>query len=60
MVLIGLFAAISIILYFLEIPFFSAYLKIDFSDLPAALAAILFGPLAGILIELIKNIIFFI
>ncbi|ADU25635.1 ECF transporter S component [Ethanoligenens harbinense] len=59
MIILGLLAAISIVLYYYEVPFFSNYLKLDFSDLPAAVAAILFGPLAGIVVELIKNLIFF-
>ncbi len=59
MVMLGLLTAISILLYYFEVPFFSSYLKLDFSDLPAAVAAILFGPLAGIAVELIKNLLFF-
>lgn len=56
-VMLGMLAAVSVILYFVEIPFFSGPLKLDFSDLPAAVAAVLFGPVAGIIIELLKNII---
>src|SRR3954452_8477404 len=39
------------------IPPFPTFLKIDFSDLPALIGALIFGPLAGILIELIKNVL---
>ena len=39
------------------IPFLPAWLKIDLSDVPALLGAFGFGPLAGVLIELIKNIL---
>lgn len=56
-VVLGMLTAISVILYFVEIPFFSGPLKLDFSDLPAAIAAVLFGPVAGIVIELLKNVI---
>lgn len=56
-VVLGMLTAISVILYFVEIPFFSGPLKLDFSDLPAAIAAVLFGPVAGIVIELLKNAI---
>lgn len=57
LVVLGMLTAVSVILYFVEIPFFSGPLKLDFSDLPAAVAAVLFGPLAGIAIELLKNVI---
>jgi riboflavin transporter len=60
---IGILSALSLILYFLEIPlfvYFPPYLKIDLSDVPAILGGIAFGPLAGVAIELIKNILHFI
>ncbi|GIN97338.1 hypothetical protein J6TS1_32080 [Siminovitchia terrae] len=39
------------------IPPFPAYLTVDFSDIPALIAALMFGPLAAIIVELIKNIL---
>jgi riboflavin transporter len=58
--LIGVMTAISFILYFFEIPFWIApYLKIDFSDVPAILVSLSLGPIAGIVIELLKNILHF-
>ena len=33
------------------------YMKIDFSDFPAILTGIVFGPVQGILVEVVKNII---
>ena len=39
------------------IPPFPAYLTVDFSDIPALIAALMFGPVAAILVELFKNII---
>ena len=53
---IGVLASIAYILMLLNfpIPGFPAFLKIDFSDIPALLATFLMGPLAGILVELIK------
>lgn len=53
----GVFSALAIVLYFFELPIIPGlpYLKIDFSDLPAALAAVLLGPAAGVAVELIKN-----
>ena len=59
LVLTGVFAALAVLLYFLEFPVIpgQAFLKIDLSDLPAAAAAVLLGPAAGIAVELIKNLI---
>jgi len=58
-VTIAVLAAISVILYYLEfpLPFFPPFLKFDFSDLPAIIAALLFSPLVGLLIALLKNLI---
>lgn len=62
LVLIGVMSGLAFALYFLEIPLgflFPAapYLKIEFSDIPAILAGIAAGPGAGIVIQLIKNIL---
>jgi len=58
-VLIGMMSALSYCLMFLNFPLppFPSYLQVDFSDVPALLAAFILGPVAGILVELIKNII---
>lgn len=55
----GLFSAISFVLYLLEFPVIPglSYLKLDFSDVPALVGAIFFGPGFGITVELIKNLI---
>lgn len=34
-----------------------SYMKIDFSDFPAILTGLVFGPVQGILVEVVKNII---
>jgi riboflavin transporter FmnP len=39
------------------IPFFPAFVRMDFSDLPALIGAFALGPVAGMLIELVKNLI---
>ncbi|WP_035323472.1 ECF transporter S component [Peribacillus kribbensis] len=59
MVGIGMFSSISYILMLLNFPFpgFPGFLLVDFSDIPALVAAVIFGPLAGVLVELIKNTI---
>lgn len=61
-VLVGVLSALAFVLYFLEFPLaflFPAFLKIDFSDVPAILGGIAAGPLVGTAIELIKNILHF-
>jgi Predicted membrane protein len=59
MVKISLLSAIAVILMYFDFPILPAfpYLKIDLSDVPALLGGFGFGPLAGILIELVKNIV---
>jgi Predicted membrane protein len=59
---VGVFSALAIILYLVDFPvafLFPAYLKIDFSDVPAILAGVSAGPFAGIMVQLVKNIIHF-
>ena len=58
-VLIGMLSAISYVLMLLDFPLpgFPPFLKVDFSDVPALLSAIIMGQGAGVLIELFKNII---
>jgi len=58
--LTGIMAALSTILRFLEFPLlFMApeFLKFDFSDLPALITAFTVGPVYGVIVEAIKNII---
>lgn len=56
-VTIAMLSSISFILMVLNfpLPWFPAYLEIDFSDVPALIGTITMGPVAGILIELFKN-----
>jgi riboflavin transporter FmnP len=56
---ISLLSAIAIILMYFDFPIIPAFswLKIDLSDVPALLGAFGFGPLAGVIIELIKNLL---
>ncbi len=58
----ALLSAIAFILMLLEfpLPLFPAFLKMDISDLPALIGGFALGPLAAIIIELIKNIFHFI
>ena len=59
LVAIAMLSSIAYILMLLNFPIppFPNFLKIDFSDIPALIGALIFGPIAGILIELIKNIL---
>lgn len=56
---VGVFAAIAFILQILGgvIPKVSGFLEVEFSDLPAIIISFAMGPLAGVLVELIKNLL---
>jgi riboflavin transporter FmnP len=56
---ISLLSAIAIILMYFDFPIIPAFswLRIDLSDVPALIGAFGFGPIAGVLIELIKNLL---
>lgn len=55
----AMLAAISVVLMYLQIsvPFMPAFIQFDFSDLPALIGAYAFGPVAGVVIVLLKNVI---
>ncbi|MBK3494263.1 ECF transporter S component [Viridibacillus sp. YIM B01967] len=59
MIAIGMLSSISFVLMLFNFPLppFPAFLEVDFSDVPALIAAITMGPVAGILVELFKNIL---
>lgn len=59
---ISALAVMAYVLMFLEfgLPFFPGFLKVDFSDLPALIGAFAMGPVAGIMIQLVKNLLHFI
>lgn len=56
---ISVLTAIATVLMMLDfpLPFFPGFLKMDASDLPALLAAFSLGPVAGIVVELLKNVL---
>lgn len=56
---IGFLSATAFILMYLEfqVPLFPGFLKLDFSDIPALIASFAMGPLYGVMVELIKNIL---
>ncbi|AST92286.1 riboflavin transporter FmnP [Sutcliffiella cohnii] len=58
-VLIGMLSGIAYVLMFLSFPIppLPAYLSVDFSDIPAIIASFIFGPVAGITVIAIKNLL---
>ncbi|MDC3418288.1 ECF transporter S component [Aquibacillus salsiterrae] len=62
LIIFALLGTISMVLMFLNfpLPFLPPYLKIDFSEVPALIAALLFTPIAGVIVEAIKNSLYLI
>lgn len=56
---VGMLSAVAFILMYIDfpLPIFPAWLKIDISDMPALLGSFALGSVAGVLIELVKNIL---
>ena len=56
---VGIMSAIAVVLQFLEfpIPLVPSFIKFDFSDLPGLISAFALGPVAAVLVSLIKNVI---
>ncbi|SFD93740.1 Riboflavin transporter FmnP [Lentibacillus persicus] len=61
-IILALLGTISLVLFFLNfpLPFLPPYLKIDFSEVPALIAALIFSPMAGVVVEGIKNLLYLI
>ncbi len=56
----GIFGAVGFVLMLLEFPvpfIIPSFIKLDFSEIPAIIASFAFGPLYGILVCLIKNLL---
>ncbi|MEN1970284.1 ECF transporter S component [Lentibacillus sp. N15] len=60
LIILALLGTISLLLFFLNfpLPFLPGYLKIDFSEVPALIAALIFSPMAGVIVEAIKNLLY--
>lgn len=58
---IAMLSAVAFVLAFAEfpVPLSPSFAKFDLSDLPAMIGAFAFGPIEGIMIELIKNLLRF-
>lgn len=56
---LSLLSAIAVILMYIDFPVIPIFpwLKIDLSDVSALMGAFAFGPLAGVIIELMKNLL---
>ena len=55
----AMLSAISFVLMYFEfpIPIIPAFIKFDFSDLPALIGTFAYGPLCGVIVCLIKNLL---
>ena len=55
----GMLAAVATVLMMLSfsVPFMPSFIKLDFSEMPALIAAFSMGPFSGVLVCLIKNLI---
>ena len=59
MVKMGMLAAIGMVLMLVDfpLPLLPSFLQIDLSDVPAVIGAFSLGPAAGVVIELLKNLL---
>ena len=55
----AMLSAVAYILMFLDfsVPFMPAFIKMDFSELPALIGSFAMGPLCGVVVCLIKNVL---
>ena len=59
MIKIALLATIAVVLMFIELPMTPfPWLQIDLSEVPALMGGFAFGPMAGVIIIILKNIIY--
>lgn len=59
MTVTAMLSAIAFILMFVDfsVPFMPSFIKMDISELPALVATFCFGPLSGVIVCLIKNLL---
>lgn len=59
MIVTAMLSAVSVVLMYLQIalPFMPSFIQFDVSDLPALIGAYAFGPLSGVIICALKNLI---
>jgi riboflavin transporter FmnP len=56
---ISVLSVIAFLIMYIEVPlwFTPSFLKVDLSDIPALIGAFALGPMAGVIVEFIKNIL---
>ena len=56
---VGILSAVATILMFMlfSVPFMPSFIKLEISELPALLAAFAFGPVEGVLVCFLKNLV---
>ena len=61
-ILIAMLTAVATVLFFFSFPIIPSIsmLKMDFSDIPAIVGGVLINPIAGVIIQLLKNFIYLI
>ncbi len=59
LVLISLFSALGFLFMFIEmsVPIVPSFLKFDISELPALLMSFMYGPVSGVVVCLLKNVL---
>ncbi len=59
LVVTAMFSAVAFILMFIEfsVPLMPSFIKLDISELPALIAAFAYGPLSGVAVCLVKNLL---
>ena len=60
LVVAGMLSAVAFILMFFDFPLpmlIPSFIKMDFSDLPALLGAFALGPVYGVIISFLKNVL---
>lgn len=60
LVITAMLSAVSFVLFLYELPPLVpaiSHLKLDLSDIPALFSAVAFGPMSGVIIELLKNVL---
>lgn len=57
--MVAVLSAIAFVLAFIEfpVPLSPSFARMDLSDLPALIGAFAYGPIAGVMIELVKNVL---
>jgi riboflavin transporter FmnP len=57
LVVTGMLGTIAFLLMMLNLPVFTDFLKLDIGDIPALVGAFAYGPVVGIVVEIMKNML---